>query len=794
MNFPSPSALGCSSTNCNMVLTEAQGGFTSPCYPQKYPNSQVCKWIMQAPAGFIIQLSFLDFELEEAPGCIYDCVVVKTGNTDVKFCGPTADGLTLNSTGNMMELSFTSDFSVQKRGFSVKYQHVAVALRNQKVRITGGNGQVTEVANSVSIPALSHLTLCFEVQRISQKQTEWIFTYEDMGNVVLSLGSDHGNMQLIVDRVVCPIASVLSSSDFTGTMKQYCVLWTSTNGQVVVHFNGNSRTTTCSASSGRTVPAGGRFRLGGQQNFDGNIYNLRLWDYIMTDQQLAALSCSTQGNVIDWDNSHWSIASNQAQTDTALSCSEYRRLVACVSPPSNTPLTTSCDSPGLGCPATSPPTTSSTDSTNTIHATNATTDVLPSIIPSPSTIPTNSMPLTPTISTTTISTTSTSTSVMPATTTTITTSAATPASTATNAASASSTAHAQQTTSSTSTVSSAPTNHPDTNPTSHAKKSTLRSPTKASTIAAPVVSLQPEPPASKFEPLATHNRRSRHLMGLTVGATIRQTIPAFISSFHRRASHRSFPASSQLSPPTQATTLRDPASELRPLAPAPGSPALPEPVRPRPPASLPRPQGRRTSKTSLGFISSPLISQWRKRPTGGGRHSTSKGATSRPVIHITKPAAQLKSTTRPTNTTQTNEFKRTAGLCQIETEVLLSVSLSSSSAEGLYYRISFVVEDKDATLTQADVERAVALWLNQTIHNWTHSVSVDSISVRPASQSGGSPTSYTCQALLAYYYITNQSLGEAAVSAQLSSSQGLSSAGLQIQPTSMDIKLISEEL
>lgn len=105
------------------MLTDVQGEFTSPCYPQKYPNSQACRWTLRAPAGFIVQLSFLDFDLEEAPGCIYDRVLVNTGSADVKFCGPTANGLTLNSTGNVMELSFTSDFSVQKRGFSVSYRH-----------------------------------------------------------------------------------------------------------------------------------------------------------------------------------------------------------------------------------------------------------------------------------------------------------------------------------------------------------------------------------------------------------------------------------------------------------------------------------------------------------------------------------------------------------------------------------------------------------------------------------------------------------------------------------------------
>ncbi|XP_047184548.1 adhesion G-protein coupled receptor G6 isoform X1 [Scophthalmus maximus] len=333
---------GCSSTNCNVNLTEAQGGITSPCYPQKYPNSQACKWTMQAPAGFIIQLSFLDFDLEEAPGCIYDQVVVNTGSADVKLCGLTADGLTLNSTGNVMELSFNSDFSVQKKGFSVSFRHVAVALRNQKVKISGVNGQVTAVAPSVSLPALSHLTLCFELERRTQKQNEWLFTYDSGGAVGLSLGSGPSGTALVVDGVSCSVHSIVSSADFTSSMKPFCLVWTSSNGLLAAFFNGNYFAETCPASRGHTVPPGGRFRLGGQRGLDGFIYNLRLWDYSMTEQQLRALTCDTVGNVVDWDNGHWTIPSSLAQTDTSLSCS--------VSPPGNTPLPTSCDSPGLGCP------------------------------------------------------------------------------------------------------------------------------------------------------------------------------------------------------------------------------------------------------------------------------------------------------------------------------------------------------------------------------------------------------------------------------------------------------------
>ncbi|XP_045917001.1 adhesion G-protein coupled receptor G6 isoform X7 [Micropterus dolomieu] len=337
--------LGCIPTNCNMELTESKGEFTSPCYPQVYPNSQACRWTMRAPAGFIIQLSFLHFELEEAPGCIYDRVVVNTGKTDVRFCGLTANGLTLNSTGDVMELSFTSDFSVQKRGFRVSFQHVAVALRNQKVSISSGKGQITRVASSISIPTLSQLTVCFELQRSSQKQKESIFTYYDINNnVALSLGSDVSGTKMDVGGVDCSIESIMSTTVFTSTMKPFCVLWTSSNGRVAVYFNNEFWAKTCASSTGLSVAAGGVFQLGGQQSLTGNIYNFRLWDYAMTEQQLRALTCDTVGNVIDWDNSYWTIPSTLAQMDATLNCS--------VSPSISTPvpLTVSCNPSGLGCP------------------------------------------------------------------------------------------------------------------------------------------------------------------------------------------------------------------------------------------------------------------------------------------------------------------------------------------------------------------------------------------------------------------------------------------------------------
>ncbi|XP_041716511.2 adhesion G-protein coupled receptor G6 isoform X3 [Coregonus clupeaformis] len=385
MSLQRQAVLSCSNSNCVVVLTDSQGTFTSPCYPQDYPNSQSCKWTLQAPAGFIVQITFLDFELEEALGCIYDRVIVNTGNQDVKFCGLTANGLMLNSTGNVMEISFNSDFSVQKKGFNVMYRQVAVALRNQKVAVSNSASKVVQVSNSVTIPTLQQFTVCFEIARPSQKSKETIFSYtrqEDISGVeALSFGNDQNGMALVMSNETCLIDSILNTSDFTSTMKPFCLTWASTTGKVTIYYNSNYRAKTCSNTIGHSVGAGGHFRLGSHSSFDGTIYNFRLWDYAMGMTQLVALTCDAVGNVIDWDNSFWDIPSSLAQTDSTLSCICFPLCIhlttaapsSGTSVPVYTSQTTSCASPGLGCPATLTPTSSSIVTTNMI-ATNSTTN------------------------------------------------------------------------------------------------------------------------------------------------------------------------------------------------------------------------------------------------------------------------------------------------------------------------------------------------------------------------------------------------------------------------------------
>ncbi|XP_037099830.1 adhesion G-protein coupled receptor G6 isoform X2 [Syngnathus acus] len=355
-------AIGCEWSKCGSVSTESEGRLTSPCYPSKYGNSQSCQWSLRAPPGFVVQISFEDFELEEAPGCIYDRLTVATGNGKVKFCGLTAAGLVLNSSGSVMDLDFTSDFSIQKRGFRISFRHVAVALRNQKISVAGGNVPGARVSPSVDVPTLHHLTLCLEMERSGPpQQVEWIFTYSDAdGETALALGAHQGRVEMVLEGVTCSLDSIATAADWTSSMAGLCVLWASSSGRVGVYYDGNHWAKTCSDSAGRSVSGGGTFRLGGPSSFRGSVYNVRLWDYAMTVQQLNALTCHAAGNVIDWDNSFWDVPPGLARTDGALSCS--------VSLPSGGSVHGKCDSSRPGCPAASSP----AGSTNTTHATNAT--------------------------------------------------------------------------------------------------------------------------------------------------------------------------------------------------------------------------------------------------------------------------------------------------------------------------------------------------------------------------------------------------------------------------------------
>ncbi|NXG65312.1 AGRG6 protein, partial [Hemiprocne comata] len=341
--------------DCRIMLTEPSGVFTSPCFPSDYPNSQACKWIIRAPHGFIIQLTFIDFDIEEAPGCIYDSLTLDNGESPMNLCGITAKGLSYNSTGNEMIVSFKSDFSIQKKGFNASYVRIAVSLRNQKVIIPQvPDVDAVSVAETVSVPELSQFTLCFEATKgSSDDNDDWkVFSYTDaLSTEFFSFGKTTKGHFLSISGTQCILENALprNAEFFTETFQQLCFIRDSFLDKIGVYAKSTYHTVYCPGISGKVIPGNGRLVLGSNSNevssLNGDIYNFRLWNFTMNAQTLANLSCDVKGNIVDWENEFWSIPTSALKAENNLSCGSYLIPSSAIEP-------TSCANLGSLCQAT----------------------------------------------------------------------------------------------------------------------------------------------------------------------------------------------------------------------------------------------------------------------------------------------------------------------------------------------------------------------------------------------------------------------------------------------------------
>ena len=63
-----------------MKVSTESGTIMSPNYPQKYPNSVTCEWIIDLSPRYEITLTFNEFMLGDHSSCRYDWLMVKEGN------------------------------------------------------------------------------------------------------------------------------------------------------------------------------------------------------------------------------------------------------------------------------------------------------------------------------------------------------------------------------------------------------------------------------------------------------------------------------------------------------------------------------------------------------------------------------------------------------------------------------------------------------------------------------------------------------------------------------------------
>ncbi|XP_024292059.1 CUB domain-containing protein 2 [Oncorhynchus tshawytscha] len=117
------------SGECQQVLFVPSANFTSPHYPNIYPNNINCHWTINLAAGYRIKLFFNAMELEDrnslSDECDYDSVAVHDGSRETapllgRWCGSEQPGSLISKSNNMLVV-LSTDRNYAYKGFSASY-------------------------------------------------------------------------------------------------------------------------------------------------------------------------------------------------------------------------------------------------------------------------------------------------------------------------------------------------------------------------------------------------------------------------------------------------------------------------------------------------------------------------------------------------------------------------------------------------------------------------------------------------------------------------------------------------
>ncbi|KAK6190397.1 hypothetical protein SNE40_002277 [Patella caerulea] len=139
---------------CDETIEAETGTFSSPNYPNNYPNNQRCTYTIIVPVGSTIQLTFTAFDTEEdsfSAGC-FDYVTIDGG---AEMCGTNVPN-PVSSESNRMTVIFSSDYSQVRRGFSASFTSQAGSNDAWTVSDSWGlsnPGGPTSAAPSVNTPS-----------------------------------------------------------------------------------------------------------------------------------------------------------------------------------------------------------------------------------------------------------------------------------------------------------------------------------------------------------------------------------------------------------------------------------------------------------------------------------------------------------------------------------------------------------------------------------------------------------------------------------------------------------------
>ncbi|XP_034244978.1 cubilin [Thrips palmi] len=113
---------------CGGILKDRHGLIESPRGSDgNHPSDAKCSWLLVAPPGHVVQLTFVSLVLEKTRECDFDYVAVYDNSTVPgmggllgRFCGKTIPPV-MTSTDSVMNVVFRSDSSLNKEGFTATY-------------------------------------------------------------------------------------------------------------------------------------------------------------------------------------------------------------------------------------------------------------------------------------------------------------------------------------------------------------------------------------------------------------------------------------------------------------------------------------------------------------------------------------------------------------------------------------------------------------------------------------------------------------------------------------------------
>ncbi|KYO43852.1 deleted in malignant brain tumors 1 protein-like [Alligator mississippiensis] len=109
--------------SCGGLLSSSSGEFTSPFYPENYPNSADCIWEIQVESNSRVTLTFRDVVIQGV-GCQYDYIEVYDGPLNTSpLLGRICHGsiFIYTSSSNLITVHFHSDNSYTSSGFHADY-------------------------------------------------------------------------------------------------------------------------------------------------------------------------------------------------------------------------------------------------------------------------------------------------------------------------------------------------------------------------------------------------------------------------------------------------------------------------------------------------------------------------------------------------------------------------------------------------------------------------------------------------------------------------------------------------